>query len=75
VEVIEVAPPGLRTDLTPGQSAREHFMPLDHYLDETMALLQGQPTPPEILVERVKVLRWAEAQGRFDQAMAALNAG
>jgi uncharacterized oxidoreductase len=74
VEVIEVAPPAVRTDLTPGQRTREGYMPLGEYIDETMALLQRQPTPPEILVERVKFLRNAEAEGRFDQAFAALSA-
>lgn len=73
IEVIELAPPGIRTELTPGQSTREHFMPLDQYIDETMALLQGQPTPPEILVERVRFQRLAEAEGRFDKALAVLN--
>lgn len=75
VEVVEVVPPGIRTELTPGQSRREQFMPLDQYIDETMALLQTQPTPPEILVERVKFQRWAEVEGRFDRTLAALNGG
>jgi len=75
VEVIEVVPPGIRTELTPGQSQREHFMPLDQYIEETMALLQGHPTPGEILVDRVKFQRWAEADGRFDKALATLNGG
>ena len=75
VEVIEVAPPGVQTELTPGQSQREHYMPLDQYIEETMTLLQSQPTPGEILVERVKFQRWAEAEGRFDKALAALNGG
>ena len=72
VEVIELAPPAVRTDLTPGQRTREGYMPLDAFIDEAMAIFQRQPTPPEILVERVKFLRNAEAEGRFDQALAAL---
>lgn len=75
VEVIEVVPPGIRTELTPGQSQREHYMPLEQYIDETMALLQSQSTPCEILVDRVKFQRWAEAEGRFDKALVALNGG
>jgi uncharacterized oxidoreductase len=73
VEVIELAPPGVRTEQTPGQSTREHFMALEQYVDETMALLQKQPTPGEVLVERVKFQRLAETEGRFDKALAALN--
>jgi uncharacterized oxidoreductase len=48
-------------------------MPLEQYIDETMALLQSQPTPSEVLVDRVKFQRWAEAEGRFDKVLAALN--
>jgi uncharacterized oxidoreductase len=73
VEVIELIPPGVQTDLTPGQSTREGYMPLDDYIDEVMALFAIQPTPPEIAVERVKFLRNAEAEGRFAQTFAALN--
>ena len=73
VEVIELIPPGVQTDLTPGQSTREGYMPLDDYIDEVMGLFAIQPTPPEIAVERVKFLRNAEAEGRFAQTFAALN--
>lgn len=73
VKVIELVPPGVQTDLTPGQSTREGYMPLDAYIDEVMTLFRQQPTPDEILVERVGMLRWAEREGRFDQVLAALN--
>jgi len=73
VEVIELIPPGVQTDLTPGQSTREGYMPLEAYIDEVMSLFAIQPTPPEIAVERVKFLRNAEAEGRFAQTFATLN--
>jgi uncharacterized oxidoreductase len=73
VEVIELIPPGVQTDLTPGQSTREGYMPLDDYIDEVMSLFATQPTPPEIAVERVKFLRNAEAENRFVQTFKALN--
>jgi uncharacterized oxidoreductase len=74
VEVIELVPPAVQTDLTPGQATREGYLALDAYIDEVMALFAQSPTPAEILVERVKFLRNAEAEGRFDAAMAAVNA-
>ena len=43
-------------------------MPLDAFIDEDLWLFHRRPTPPEILAERIKVLRHAEAEGRFDQA-------
>ena len=73
VEVIELAPPAVQTELTPGQSSREGYLPLEAFADEVMALFAQVPTPPEILVERVKFLRRAEAEGRFDAALAQLN--
>ncbi|PZU58807.1 MAG: oxidoreductase [Sphingobium sp.] len=74
VEVIELAPPAVQTDLTPGQATREGYMPLNDYIEEVMALFGQQPTPSEILVERVKFLRNAEANGQFAQALGGLNA-
>lgn len=63
VEVIELVPPGVQTDLTPGQSTREGYMPLDEFIEETLALFAQNPTPEEILVERVKGFRFAERDG------------
>jgi uncharacterized oxidoreductase len=74
VEVIELAPPAVQTGLTPGQESRPGYQPLDEFADEVMALLTAQPTPAEVLVERVKFLRNAEAEHRFDQTVAQLNA-
>ena len=74
VEIIELAPPAVQTELTPGQSTREGYMPLGQFIDEVMALFHQEPTPKEILVERVNFLRWAERDGRFDQAVEMLSA-
>ncbi|NYT73519.1 SDR family oxidoreductase [Halomonas sp. QX-2] len=73
VELIELAPPAVQTELTPGQSAREGYMPLNDYIEEVMTLFSQQPTPKEILVEKVNFLRWAEREGRFDQAVEILS--
>ena len=63
VEVIELVPPGVQTELTPGQSTREGYMPLDEFIEETLALFAQNPAPEEILVERVKGFRFAERDG------------
>ena len=73
VEVIELAPPAVRTDLTPGQSTREGYMPLDAFADEVMALFAVEPTPEEILVQNVLPLRNAEANGTVPQVLAMLK--
>lgn len=74
VEIIELAPPGVQTELTPGQSSREGYMPLDEFIDETMKPFETDGTPDEVLTEKVKFLRNAEAEGRFDEALAMLAA-
>jgi len=73
VEVIELAPPAVQTGLTPGQETRPGYQPLDEFADEVMALLAQTPTSKEILVERVKFLRNAEAEGRFEETVVQLN--
>ena len=45
VEVIEIVPPGVQTDLMPGHADNDEMMPLADYIAETMALLRQQPTP------------------------------
>ncbi len=73
VQVIELVPPALRTELMPGQSQVEAFLPLDDYVDETMSLLASRPAATEILVERVKPLRFSEVNGAYEQAIAMVN--
>jgi uncharacterized oxidoreductase len=73
IEVIELVPPAVQTELTPGQKTNERFMPLDVFADQVMALFQQNPTPKEILVEGVDFMRTAEAENRFDSTLAAIN--
>lgn len=73
VEVIEIAPPGVQTELTPGQSKRSQYMPLKDYIAETMANFSALPETKENLTGQVKFLRNAEAEGRFDATFKMLN--
>jgi len=75
IEVIEIIPPAVATDLTPGRSATNpRMMSLPDFIDQTMQILQTQPTPGEICVENVKFLRFAEAKGNFEKALQQLSA-
>jgi short-subunit dehydrogenase involved in D-alanine esterification of teichoic acids len=74
VRVVELVPPAVQTELLPGGSVNEHYLPLDAFADEVMALLESQPDATEILVEAVKFLRFSEAEGRYDATIAALHA-
>ncbi len=73
VEVLELAPPMVQTDLMPGQATNPHGMPLADYTSEVMGLLARTPTPPEICVDRVQFLRRAEADGQYAQVFGMLN--
>jgi uncharacterized oxidoreductase len=72
VQVVELVPPAVRTALM-DQTHDERAMPLEEYLDEVMALIARDPDADEILVDRVKFLRFAEAEGRFDDVLALLS--
>lgn len=73
VEVIELPPPYVQTELTGAHQASDpRAMPLAEFVAETMRLLAGQPTPREVLVERVKPLRFA-AKGDYDGFFATFN--
>lgn len=74
VEVKELVPPSVQTELMPGQSQNAAAMPLDEFLDEVIQLLENEPDGKEIQVERVKFLRYGEARGDQDKVIAALNA-
>ncbi|MQA83378.1 MAG: SDR family NAD(P)-dependent oxidoreductase [Streptosporangiales bacterium] len=67
VQVIEIAPPLTRTTLMGSGTDNERAMPLEDFLSETMSLLESQPDAQQILVERVKRQRFAEANGTYDQ--------
>lgn len=72
VEVVELAPPAVQTDLMPGSATNPNFMTLPDFIAETMVLL-AKGNQPEILVERVKFLSNAEREGRFDAVFGMLN--
>lgn len=74
VKILELVPPAVRTGLLPGQEDSDFAMPLEDFVSEVMALLESRPDAHEILVERVKFLRYGEARGDYDQVVATLNA-
>ena len=73
VQVVELAPPAVATDLMPGHAESPRSMPLADYVSESMALFEADPDAPEIMVERVKPLRNAEASGSYVQVFGMVN--
>src|SRR6202790_3065999 len=63
-QVLELIPPYVQTELMgPGQASDPNAMPLEDFIAETMNILRTSPDATEICVERVKTLRFAEANG------------
>ena len=75
VEVLELAPPYVQTELTGTEQANDaRAMPLDAYIAEVMQLLELRVHPrDEVLVERDRARRWAERDGRYEATFAAMN--
>lgn len=74
IEVLELIPPYVATQLMDRNANDPRAMPLDKFVAEAIEILKQQPTPPEICVENVKPLRFAAESGKFDQIFSGLNA-
>ncbi len=73
VQVIELIPPAVQTDLMPGHKTNEHAQPLDDYLTDTINILLTEPDVTEVVIDRVKFLRNAEPEARLPETITALN--
>jgi uncharacterized oxidoreductase len=75
VEVLELIPPYVQTQLGGPQQAKDpRAMPLADFTQEVMQLIGDNQSPKgEILVERVKPLRWAERDGQYEHVLAAFE--
>jgi len=74
VQVIELVPPYVQTELKgEGEPEDPTAMPLADFTSEVMHLLENTPDAPEILVERVKALRFAEANGTYEAIFSRMN--
>ncbi|WP_221358033.1 hypothetical protein [Streptomyces beigongshangae] len=72
VQVTELIPPATRTTLMNRQNS-DVAMPLEDFLDEVMSLLEADPEAEQILVERVRWQRNAEAEGRYADVLGVLS--
>ncbi len=75
VEVLELLPPYVATELTGAQQAADpRALPLAAFVSEVLQLIEEGSLPNgEILVERSRADRAAEREGRYDAAFAAAN--
>lgn len=75
VQVIEILPPWVQTELQGERGMNPKAMPLAEYIAETMSILKNSPDAAEIVVERAKAMRFAERDGIYDAFFTNLNQG
>jgi short-subunit dehydrogenase involved in D-alanine esterification of teichoic acids len=73
VTVVELCAPALRTELMPGGSQVEGFYPLEDYIEDTWKILTRQPDVTEVVIDRVKPLRFSEVENRYAATVEMLN--
>ena len=74
IEVVEIIPPWVQTDLQGDRGMNPKAMPLKDYIAETIQLLRDQPAAAEIVSERSKPMRFAE-RGDYDTFFRKYNDG
>ncbi|BAX92226.1 SDR family oxidoreductase [Mycobacterium shigaense] len=72
IQVIEVAPPRVRTDMDGPRGAEA--IDADEFVAEVLAGLAAQPRAGEIVVEAARAVRYAEHEGHYGRTLVALNA-
>jgi uncharacterized oxidoreductase len=74
VQVVELVPPYVQTELMGARQANDpNAMPLQDYITEVMSILKTVPDAAEILVERVKPLRFAERGDNYQSFFKKFN--
>jgi uncharacterized oxidoreductase len=74
VQVIEIMPPWVQTELQGDRGMNPKAMPLSDYISEIMAVLKNAPEVTEIVSERAKPMRYAE-RGDYDAFFTKYNEG
>lgn len=74
VQVIELIPPYVQTELQGAQQATDpNALPLPDYIADTVHILEITPNVTEVVIERVKPLRFAEASSNYDAVFKGMN--
>ncbi len=74
VQVIEILPPWVQTELQGERGMNPRAMPLKEYISDTMAILKSSPEAAEVVIERAKPMRFAE-RGDYDAFFRKYNEG
>jgi uncharacterized oxidoreductase len=73
VQVIEIVPPRVETEMLDDQSGNTGAMSLDSFVAETISLLEAQPDATEVVVDAAKHVRFAACGDGYQQIFEAVN--
>lgn len=73
LQVIEIVPPQVATDLMEGLKDSPHSVPLAKFADDVVSQLNELPRADEIIVDEVKPFRFAERDGSVAELVAAMT--
>jgi len=74
IQVIEIIPPWVQTQLQGDRGMNPKAMPLKDYITETMGILKDSPEAAEVVSERAKPMRFAE-RGDYGAFFSRYNEG
>jgi uncharacterized oxidoreductase len=73
VQVIEIIPPQVETDMLAGHDYGPNVMSLDAFVAETVSLLKSQPDAAEIVVAAATRVRLAARDGHYGDIFDSVN--
>lgn len=73
VQVIEIIPPRVETDMLAEQGGGAGAMSLNAFVAETVSLLRSQPDAAEVVVDAARWVRFAARDGHYDDVFTAIN--
>lgn len=73
VQVIEVIPPRVDTDMLIDPADGPDMLPLKAFVAETFSLLERRPDAAEVVVEAAKQVRFAGRDGHYDAVFDSVN--
>ncbi|OCB30524.1 oxidoreductase [Mycobacterium malmoense] len=73
VQVIEVIPPRVETEMQRGPGNAPHALTPDAFVAEVVSLLRSDPDATELVVDAARRVRFATRDGRYDAIFDAVN--
>lgn len=74
VQIIEIIPPQVATDLMDGLKDSPYSVPLEKFADDVMSQIASDTVKDEIVVDEVKPFRFAEKEGSVREILEAMIA-